>query len=97
MMTQNEAAQIFDTLLSIPGMSEMVRIDMKISRKNILLLQHVIERGLMENEGSPSVLLKCTTEQALNELKQLSVDCLSRAGLSELNEKLAALSPLKKL
>lgn len=33
MMTSSEVAQVFDTILSIPGMSEVVKIDLKISRK----------------------------------------------------------------
>lgn len=96
MLTENDAAQVFDTILSIPGMNEPVRIDLKISRKNVLLLHHVIERGLLENEGSPSVLLQRTAEENINELKQLSADCLSRAGLTELSEKLASLGAEKK-
>ncbi|MBE8726331.1 hypothetical protein [Flavobacterium hungaricum] len=96
MLTENDAAQVFDTILSIPGMNEPVRIDLKISRKNVLLLHHVIERGLLENNISPSVLLQATSAENINELKQLSADCLGRAGLTELNEKLAGLSTGKK-
>lgn len=96
MLTENDAAQVFDTILSIPGMNEPVKIDLKISRKNVLLLHHVIERGLIENQGSPSVLLQRTGEENIAELKQLSADCLIRAGLTELNEKLAGLAATKK-
>ncbi|MCV2484396.1 hypothetical protein OD917_05645 [Flavobacterium sp. SH_e] len=96
MLTENEAAQVFDTILSIPGMNEMVRIDLKISRKNVLLLHHVIERGITENGGSVSLLLQSIPKENTEELKQLSADCLSRAGLTELNEKLALLGAEKK-
>ncbi|TDW47761.1 hypothetical protein EV144_10445 [Flavobacterium sp. 270] len=96
MLTENDAAQVFDTILSVPGMNEPVKIDLKISRKNVLLLSHVIERGLLENNGSPSLLLQRTAEENITELKQLSTDCLSRAGLTELNEKLAGLAAAKK-
>jgi len=44
MLTENDAALVFDTIMSSPSMSEPVRIDLKISRKNVLLLHHVIER-----------------------------------------------------
>lgn len=96
MLTENDAAQVFDTIMSIPGMNEPVRIDLKISRKNVLLLHHVIERGLLENDSCPSILLKRTAEENINELRQLSADCLGRAGLAELNEKLARLGAEKK-
>ncbi|WDF66190.1 hypothetical protein [Flavobacterium sp. KACC 22763] len=96
MLTENDAALVFDTIMSSPGMSEPVRIDLKISRKNVLLLHHVIERGLLENDSDPSVLLKRTAEESIAELRQLSADCLARAGLAELNEKLARLGAEKK-
>ena len=35
MLTTNDIAQVYDTILSIPGMNETVRIDMEISRKNV--------------------------------------------------------------
>lgn len=96
MLTENDAAQVFDTILSIPGMNEPVKIDLKISRKNVLLLHHVIERGLIENQSNPSVLLQRSGQENIVELKQLSTDCLSRAGLTELNDKLAGLGAAKK-
>jgi hypothetical protein len=95
MLTENDAAQVFDTILSIPGMNEPVRIDLKISRKNVLLLHHVIERGLLENNSSPSMLLRRTAQENIQEIKQLSADCLARAGLTELHEKLTGLGTEK--
>jgi hypothetical protein len=46
MLTTNDITQVYDTILSIPGMNDTVKIDLKISRKNVLLLTRVIERGL---------------------------------------------------
>lgn len=87
MITKNEVAKVFDTVFSIPGMSETVRIDLKISRKNVLLLSRFIESGLMleKVEGS---LMGCIDEVELNELKNVSQECLQKAGLVELNQKL---------
>ena len=91
MLTENDAVRVFDTIMSSPGMNEMVRMDMKISRKNVLLLHHVIERGITENEGSLSVLLQSIPKENKADLKQLSEECLQRAGLTELNQKLSDL------
>ena len=44
MLTTNDVAKVYDTILSIPGMNDTVKIDLRISRKNVLLLNHVIER-----------------------------------------------------
>lgn len=91
MITKNDVAKVFDTVLSIPGMSEMVKIDLKISRKNVLLLSHIIEEGLvLEKEASS--LLGSIPEGDLSELKNVSEECLQKAGLVELNQKLITLS-----
>ena len=33
MLTTNDVAKVYDTILSIPGMNETVKIDLKMSRK----------------------------------------------------------------
>lgn len=91
MITANDAAKVFDTVLSIPGMNETVKIDLKISRKNVLLLSHVINDGLNIRQDS-SVLLESMSEEGKTELKSLSYECLQKAGLVELSEKLAEIS-----
>lgn len=57
MLTTTDIAQVYDTILSIPGMNETVKIDLKISRKNALLLNRVIERGLTLKQDDKSNLL----------------------------------------
>lgn len=93
MMTTNDVAKVFDTILSIPGMNETVKIDLKISRKNVLLLNHVISRGVSaKDDEKSSVLLTSIPEENLQELKQFGDECLQKAGLIELSEKLTTLS-----
>lgn len=96
MLTTNDVAKVYDTILSIPGMNETVKIDLKISRKNVLLLNHVIERGLLakDDEKNPG-LLSSVPEENLQELKTLADDCLQKAGLNELSEKLNSLGNSK--
>lgn len=85
-MTANDEAKIYETLLSVPGMNENVKIDLRISRKIILLLAQVIERGLEAREGVALPLQKGSEE-----LKTLAADCLEKGGLTELSQKLKAL------
>ncbi|TDP00318.1 hypothetical protein [Flavobacterium sp. 245] len=93
MMTTNDVARVFDTILSIPGMNETVKIDLKISRKNVLLLNHVIERGLTAQDDEKSaILVSAIPEENLSDLKQLAEECLQKAGLAELREKLQTLN-----
>jgi len=88
-MTTNEVAWIYDTIMSIPGMNEMVKIDMKISRKNILLLHSDLLRGLANKQDDKSQnLLENLSQDSLSELKNIAEEYLSKAGLAELNEKL---------
>lgn len=89
MLTTTDVAQVYGTILSIPGMNETVKIDLKISRKNILLLNQVIERGLsLKGDEVSSNLLDIMPEDSLQELTTIADDCLKKAGLVELNEKL---------
>jgi len=90
MITKNEVSKVYDTVLSIPGMSEPVKIDLKISRKNVLLLSHIIGKGLdlKEDDG----FLSSISGEGLMELQNLSQECLQKAGLVELNQKLKTLS-----
>lgn len=91
-MTTNDVAKVLDTILSIPSMNDVVKIDLKISRKNVLLLNHVIERGLSAKDNDkPSILMTTIQEENLQELKLLGEECLQKAGLIELSEKLSVL------
>lgn len=89
MLTTNDIAQVYETILSIPGMNDTVKIDLKISRKNVLLLNRVIERGLnFKQDDKPSNLLNIVPQDTLQELTFLAEDCLKKAGLIELSDKL---------
>ncbi|MBW8334001.1 MAG: hypothetical protein K0M40_18410 [Prolixibacteraceae bacterium] len=89
MLSTNDVAKVYDTILSIPGMNETVKIDLKMSRKNVLLLNSVIELGLKaKDDEKSSNLLNSVSEESLKELKALANDCLQKAGLIELSEKL---------
>lgn len=93
MLTTNDVAKVYDTILSIPGMNETVKIDMKISRKNVLLLNSVIKRGLNAKDDDKSAnLLASVPQETLQELHTFAGDCLTKAGLTELSEKLNSLS-----
>ncbi|MXN91139.1 hypothetical protein GR160_07835 [Flavobacterium sp. Sd200] len=96
MLTKDDAARVFDTMLSIPGMNEMVKIDLKISRKNVLLLNQVIGHGLSAEGGEKEAgLLSAIAKENLQELKDIAQECLQKAGLIEFNEKINSLGNSK--
>ena len=93
MLTTNEITQVYDTILSIPGMNDAVKIDLKISRKNVLLLTRVIERGLaIKQDDKSSNILDIVPKEVLQEFTALADDCLKKAGLTDLSEKLKTLN-----
>jgi hypothetical protein len=90
-MNSSEVAKVLDTILSIPSMSENVKVDVKLSRRNVLLLSAVIARGLSA-KGDETGLLEGTSKEAAVELSNFANECLQKAGLTDLNEKLKSLS-----
>ena len=62
MFSTNDIAKIYDTVLSIPGMNESVKVDLRMPRKNVLLLSKVIERGLtVKDKDQPGNVLLIST------------------------------------
>jgi hypothetical protein len=92
MLSTNDVARVYDTILSIPGMNDTVRIDVKISRKNILLLNSVIERGLPVMDEDKTNLLNSVPREELEELTSFGKNCLQKAELTDLHEKLKTLN-----
>lgn len=90
MLAKNDVAKVYDTVLSIPGMNDEVKVSLKISRKNLLLLNKVIERGLngKESEDKSVSVLDTVPKETLQELGEIAAQLLNKAGLTEMNEKL---------
>ena len=90
MIAKADLSRMYETVLSIPGMNEKVRIDLKIPLKNVLILSRAIERGLTGKEAddlSPN-LIDLVSPETTHELMDISNEILQKAGLSDLNEKL---------
>lgn len=89
-MAKNDVAKIYDTVLSIPGMNEEVKVHFKTSRKNLLLLNKVIERGIhgKESDDKSVSILDTVPKETVEELAGIAVQLLGKAGLLEMNEKL---------
>ena len=92
MLSKNEAALIYETLLTSPGMGEEVKISMRITRKNILLLSKVIEVGLLAKGGADGDgIINIANGNHVDELKTISAEILSKAGLTETYQRLNTL------
>lgn len=89
MQTTTTIAEVFDTVLSIPGMNDNVKIQLMIPGKNVLLLSKVIERGLTVKDNTEgNNILDIAPQETIQELNAISDEILRKAGLIEMNEKL---------
>lgn len=90
MQVKSEIGKVYDTILSIPGMNDAIKVSLKISRKNLLLLNKVIERGLngKETEDKSVSILEIILKEDLKELGGIATELLNKAGLADMNEKL---------
>lgn len=79
--------QVFETILAIPGMNQVVKTDLRLTRKNILVLSKVIELGLSQEETKDSILSMIPAD-VLQELREVPGELLKKADLTEMNEKL---------
>ena len=92
MQTTSTIAKVFDTVLSIPGMNDNVKIQLSIPRKNVLLLSKVIERGIsFKDFNEENSIIDIASKQTFDELREVANELLTKAGLMEMNEKLNAL------
>jgi hypothetical protein len=91
-MATNVLGKVYETLLCSPGMNEAVKIDVKVSRKAILILSSVIESGLNREANQGQELIGLVPADDLKELIAFAEECLKKAGLTELNEKMKNLT-----
>lgn len=90
MIAKTELARLYETLLTVPGMANLVKIDLKITLKDALLLSKIIERGLLGKDLDDSSLqiLDMLSPEMTNKLSEIPKVILEKAGLIEMNEKL---------
>jgi hypothetical protein len=92
MLNEKEVMLICETLLSSPGMSDTVKIDLRLTRKQVLLLARIIEKGVQGKQSEQAdSLTKAVGSGAMEELQKVIADLLQKAGLAEMNEKLNVL------
>lgn len=89
-MIKADVIKLYDTLLSIPGMNESIKISFQASRKNILILSRVIERGISGTGVSEKsqVFFEIVSKEVLKEISELALLMLEKSGLREMNENL---------
>jgi hypothetical protein len=90
-MQSNDISKIYETVMSIPGMNEQIKLTIKIPRKTVLLLTQIIEKGILSKElQEPGSFLHAAGKDGLSNLQTVIDDLLEKSGLKEMKEKLSA-------
>lgn len=87
-MNTNEIAKVYETLLAVPGMNDVVKVDLKVSRKEILMISQAITEGLAADQGMVKNLLSVLPKESAAQIAAIAAEFLAKAGLSDLYEKL---------
>lgn len=96
MLSEKEVALLYETIMSAPGMNDAVKLDLRIPRKNVLLLVKAIEKGLQTKPGDTvDSLLHAAGDNCREDLQQIGTELLQKAGLSDMSSKLYILQPAK--
>ena len=91
-MNVEDLKQVYGALLSSPGMDDVVKIDLKINRRLVLLLSQIIERGVgAKGKDGFFGMVDISGAEEIQHLTDLAKDCLEKAGLTALNQKLISL------
>jgi len=80
-MATNVMVQVYETSLCSPGMNETVKIDVKINRKTVLLLNSIIERGLAVKDGEQGQGLPELIPKDIPELIKIKRNCTCKVPL----------------
>lgn len=87
-----EKFKIYETVLSSPGMNEKCKINLLISRQNILILSRLIEAGLLSDKKPiDDEIISSLPKGYLEEFKGIHEEILKKADLTDFYEKLRLL------
>jgi hypothetical protein len=91
MLSQKDAAIVYETLLSSPGMNDTVKVSLQLPRRSVLLLAKFIELGLNMKEEEKSALLQALNGSGAEQVGQANHQLLQKAGLRDMYDRLNAL------
>ena len=87
--SEKEKSNIFEKILSSPGMNEKWKINLVLSRQNIILLSRLIETGLLSGKNVfEDEIINVLSKESLEEMKVVHEEILKRGNLVEFYQKL---------
>lgn len=92
MGTVAEMKKTYDIVMSVHGMGELVKVDLKTSRRNILFLAQLVKKSLTgKDKGGIEELISVMGPEVIKELSEIASECLTKGSLVDLNQKLEQL------
>lgn len=91
MLSAKEVILFYETLLANTWMEEMVKIDLRLSRKHVLALSRVIELGLAPEHLASDGLLQATIKDSQDTLLAIPGEIRNKGNLTEMSEKMNVL------
>ncbi|HEV2354942.1 MAG TPA: hypothetical protein VGR89_11895 [Puia sp.] len=92
MLTAKEITLLCETLLANKWIDQQVKLDLRLSRRNVLALSKLIEIGLVEEHRASDSLLQATLRDT-EMLQTIPAEMRKKADLTEMYEKLTTLIP----
>lgn len=91
-VANKEKSKIFETVLSSPGMTEKCKINLVMSRQNILLLSRLIESGLLTGKQAiDDEIIGALPKESLEEFRAVHEEVLRKSNLTDFYERLKSL------
>jgi hypothetical protein len=87
MLSKQDLSKLYETVLATPGMQDVIKIDLRMERRQVLLLHQIIQRGIALKEDDTEAGIP-RVEGNLEAIQKAASDLLTKAGLTEINEKL---------
>lgn len=89
---KKEKSKVFETILSSPGMQEKCKVNLTLSRQNIIFLGRLIEAGLTAEKNYPEdEIIAALPNSSRDELKLIQEEILSKGNLAEFYQRLKSL------
>ena len=89
---KKEKSKVFETILSSPGMQEKCKVNLMLSRQNIIFLGRLIEAGLtVEKNYVDDEIIAALPDSSRDELKLIQEEILDKGNLAEFYQRLRSL------
>ena len=81
MFSNKDVTKVYETMLKSSWMKEEVKVVLKLSRRDILLLNQIIEKGLASEDTKQFI-----PEEAAGSIREIAAGMLAKAELTDIKD-----------